>query len=94
MTRNKQSAYVLRLAASGIDPNIIPGFVRNLAKSVVIYPHMNLVKIDRKLHYLGWSGHELDSNAYQLALDDLAAASDFDGSDFPDLVFHPYFHNA
>jgi len=93
MTRTKQPVLILRLTAEGIDPYIIPGFVRNLATSVVVYPHMNLIKVGRKLHYLGWSGHELDSHAYQLALDDIAD-DDFDDHELTDPIFHPYFHNA
>jgi hypothetical protein len=94
MTRTKQSVLILRLAAAGIDPYIIPGFVRSLAKSVVVYPHMNLVRVERKLHYLGWSGHELEYHAYQLALADLAAEADLDDHELSEHIFQPYFHNA
>ncbi|HDI59662.1 MAG TPA: hypothetical protein ENF48_04775 [Desulfobacteraceae bacterium] len=93
MTRTKQSVLILKLATDGLDPFILPGFVRNLAKSVVVYPHMNLIRVDRKLHYLGWSGQKLDHNAFQLALADIAEA-DLDAHVLTDQIFHPYFHNA
>ncbi|MDD3991885.1 MAG: hypothetical protein PHV70_07015 [Desulfobacteraceae bacterium] len=93
MTRTKQTVLILKLATDGLDPFILPGFVRSLAKSVVVYPHMNLIRMDRKLHYLGWSGHKLDHHAFQLALDDIAEA-DFDDHELTDQIFHPYFHNA
>jgi hypothetical protein len=93
LIRTKQSVVILKLGTDGIDPLIVPGFIRNLAKSVVVYPHMNLIRVDQKLHYLGWSGQKLDHHAFQLALDDIAEA-DLDDHELTDQIFHPYFHNA
>jgi hypothetical protein len=94
MTRNKQNVPIFRVTTRGLDPYIIPEFIHNLAKSVVVYPHMNLVRAGSKLHYLGWSGPELDYHAYQLALDDLADEIDLDDHELSDHIFQPYFHNA
>jgi len=85
---------IRRLAGQGMAPSIIPGFIRSLARSVVVYPHMNLLQINRKLHYLGWQGHELDYHTYQLALACLEDEGDACYENLSDVVMAPYFHSA
>jgi len=64
---------IQRLEKKGIEPSAIPGFVRSLANSFFVYPHMNLMRVNNHLHYLGWNGFELDYFTLQLALECLEA---------------------
>ena len=91
---NIKRILIQRLAEQGMELNIIPGFIRSLAKSMVVHPHMNLVQVNRKLHYLGWSGHELDYYTYSLALACLEDEGDacYEGLSQP--LLEQYFHNA
>lgn len=57
-----------RLKDSGVDRNVIPGFIRNLANSVFVNPHLNLFQVNKRLKYLGWEEFELDYHTFQLAL--------------------------
>ena len=57
-----------RLEKSGVDINFIPGFIRSLVNSCRNDPNMNLLQINRRLHYLGWQGIELDYHTLQLAI--------------------------
>ena len=57
-----------RLEKKGMEPNIIPGFIRNLANIVLVNPHMDLLDANKLLHFLGWDGFELDYHTFQLAI--------------------------
>ena len=57
-----------RLAKNGVDFNFMPGFIRSLVNSCSSDPEMNLSQINRRLHYLGWQGIELDYHTLQLAI--------------------------
>ena len=56
-----------RLKTIGIEPNLIPGFIKDLANSFFLKPDMNLMQVNERLNYLGWEGIELDYHTYQLA---------------------------
>jgi hypothetical protein len=57
-----------RLEKNGVDFNFIPGFIRSLVNSCRNDPAMDLSQINRRLHYLGWHGIELDYHTLQLAI--------------------------
>ena len=57
-----------RLEKSGVDLIFIPGFIRSLVNSCRNDPRMNLTQINRRLHYLGWQGIQLDYHTLQLAI--------------------------
>ena len=57
-----------RLAKNGVDFVSIPGFIRCLVNSCSNDPEMSLLQINRRLHYLGWHGIELDYHTLQLAI--------------------------
>ncbi len=59
---------IQRLEGKGIDNNIIPGFIRSLANSFFFNPQMNLMQVNKRLNYLGWTGVELDYHTFQLAV--------------------------
>ena len=66
----KQLTQVLirRLEKKGIEPNIAPGFMRNLANTILVNPDMNYLQVNRELHTLGWKDFELDYHTLQLAI--------------------------
>ena len=57
-----------RLAQNGVEFNFMPGFIRSLVNSCGNDPDMNVSQINRRLHYLGWHGIELDYHTLQLAI--------------------------
>ncbi len=57
-----------RLEKQGIEPGVIPGFIRSLANTILVNPHMNLLQVNRRLHLLGWDNFELDYHTLQLAI--------------------------
>jgi hypothetical protein len=56
-----------RLKTKGVDPGIIPWFIKNLARTMKFDSHMNLSQINSRLKWLGWDDVELDYHTYQLA---------------------------
>ncbi len=56
-----------RLAETGTEPNLIPGFMKDLANSLFLNPNMNFTQVNERLHYIGWNDIELDYHTFQLA---------------------------
>ena len=56
-----------RLRTKGIEPGIIPWFIKNLANTIKFDSHMGLSEINRRMKWLGWDDVELDYHTYQLA---------------------------
>jgi hypothetical protein len=56
-----------RLGKKGIEPNMIYGFIRDLANTIVVKPSMNLLQVNKHLHLLGWDSVELDYHTLELA---------------------------
>ena len=59
---------IKRLEKKGIEQGIIHGFIRDLANTILVNPHMNLLQINKQLHFLGWDGFELDYHTLDLAI--------------------------
>ena len=59
---------VERLEKKEMEPCIIPGFIRDLANTVLINPDMSHFAVNRHLHLLGWDDFELDYHTLQLAI--------------------------
>jgi hypothetical protein len=57
-----------RLEKKEMEPNAIPGFIRNLANTVLVNPHLNHAQVNEQLHFLGWEDVELDYHTLQLAI--------------------------
>ena len=57
-----------RLIERGMEPNLIPGFIRLLVNAVMVNPHMDLMEANERLHSLGWDSFELDYHTFQLAI--------------------------
>jgi len=72
-----------RLINSGIEENIIPGYIRCLANSMFLKPNMGLYQIRMWLKNMGWDDFELDYHTFQLA----KTCLEFEGID--SLVYKP-----
>jgi hypothetical protein len=48
---------------------MIPGFIRDVANTVLPNPHLELVEVNRRLLTLGWDHFELDYHTLQLAIE-------------------------
>jgi hypothetical protein len=59
---------IKRLEKKGMELCIIPGFIRSLANSFFLKPHMDLIQVNNQLRYMGWGNIELDYHTLQLAL--------------------------
>ena len=59
---------IKRLNKKGIEESIVPGFMRSLANAVYVCPDMSHFRVNRRLHYLGWRGVELDYRTLELAV--------------------------
>ena len=57
-----------RLEKRGIEPDMVPGFVRSLANAILLNPGMNLPQMNKRLAWLGWTDFELDYHTVQLAI--------------------------
>jgi hypothetical protein len=66
MSRIKRTL-LRRLEAQGMDPCLIPGFIRCLANALRAAPPGDLIQINKHLHYLGWDTFELDYHTLELA---------------------------
>ena len=62
-----------RLENMGMEPAIIPGFIRNLANTLSVDPNTNLFLVNNHLHSLGWDDFELDYRTLELATEYLEA---------------------
>ena len=59
---------IKRLEKKGMEQGIIHGFIRDLANTILVNPHMNLLQVNKQLHFLGWDGFELDNHTLDLAI--------------------------
>ena len=56
------------LEGKGIENNILPRFIKDLAYSFQIDPSVSLSDVNDRLHFLGWNDVELDYHTLQLAI--------------------------
>jgi len=66
---NIKLIFLQRLTKIGVEPNLISGLMKALAGFFFLNPHMNLLQVNERLHYLGWKDIELDYHTYQLAIE-------------------------
>jgi hypothetical protein len=57
-----------RLKKKEMDPSLIPGFIRDLANTVLVNPPISHLQVNKHLHLLGWDDFELDYHTLQLAI--------------------------
>jgi hypothetical protein len=60
-----------KLIENGVEPSMIPGFIRSLANACLISPDMSHCQANKRLKYLGWDDVEIDYHTFQLAISSL-----------------------
>lgn len=58
----------MKLMENGVEPALIPGFIRSLANAFLINPDMTLCQANKRLKYLGWQDIEIDYHTFSLAI--------------------------
>ena len=66
--KNFKKVLIHRLIEKGIEPCLIPGFVRVLTSSLSINPHLSVQQANKQLKYLGWDNFKLDFHTLSLAI--------------------------
>ena len=67
-SKNIKETLINELKGKGIENNIIPRFIKDLAHSFQIDPSVSLSDVNDRLHFLGWEDIELDYHTLQLAI--------------------------
>ena len=57
-----------RLANKGMDPNMIPSYIRSMKICFVNNANMNPLQVNEQLQFLGWNDIEVDYHTIQLAI--------------------------
>ena len=57
-----------RLANKGMDPNMIPSYIRSMKICFVDNPNMNPLQVNEQLQFLGWDDIEVGYHTIQLAI--------------------------
>ena len=63
-----EKTLINELKGKGIENNIIPRFIKDLAYSFQIDLSVSLSDVNERLHFLGWEDVELDYHTLQLAI--------------------------
>jgi hypothetical protein len=63
-----EKTLIKKLKGKGIENNLIPRFIKDLAYSFQIDLSVSLADINARLHSLGWENVELDYHTLQLAI--------------------------
>ena len=63
-----EETLINELKGKGIENNIIPRFIKDLAYSFQIDTSVSLSDVNDRLHFLGWEDIELDYHTLQLAI--------------------------
>ena len=57
-----------RLKSKGMDPSLIPVFLKAIVGIIRSEPGIEAAQIGQKLHYLGWNEVEIDYHCLQIAI--------------------------
>lgn len=60
---------IYKLIENGVEPSLIPGFIRSLANAFLINPAMSLYQANKRLKFLGWHDIQIDYHTFSLAID-------------------------
>ena len=59
---------ISHLIRKGMEPSVVPGFIRCLAISLRLTPRGDIPDIEQRMGCMGWSGCEIDSDTLALAV--------------------------
>jgi hypothetical protein len=57
-----------RLKSQGMDPALIPAFLKALTYIISSTPEIDLPQVNRKMHSLGWDEVTIDYSCLQIAI--------------------------
>ena len=57
-----------RLKSKGMDPSLIPAFLKALTSIISSEPGIELAQVNRKLNLLGWNEVSIDYHSLQIAI--------------------------
>ena len=57
-----------RLINMGLSRDMVPGFIRNLTRTIYSNPDISIRELNRKLDWLGWNQIEIDMHTLDLIL--------------------------
>ena len=57
-----------RLKSLGMDPSLIPAFLKALASLITSEPGIEPAQVNQKLHSLGWDEVAIDYHSLQIAI--------------------------
>jgi hypothetical protein len=57
-----------RLKSKGIDPSLIPAYLKALTSIISSEPGIELAQVNQKLHTLGWNEMAIDYHSLQIAI--------------------------
>lgn len=66
-----------RLKSKGIDPSLIPAFLKALKSIISSEPGIEFAQVNQKLKFLGWNEVVIDYHSLQIAIAILEAKVDF-----------------
>ena len=71
-----------RLKSQGMDPSLIPAFLKALTSIISSEPGIELAQVNQKLNLLGWDEVTIDYHSLQIAI----ACLDVDTKDQRDML--------
>ena len=57
-----------RLKSKGIDPPLIPAYLKALTRIIKTKPGIELPQVNHKLHSLGWNEVDIDYHCLQIVI--------------------------
>jgi hypothetical protein len=57
-----------RLKSKGMDPTVIPSFLKALTNLIALEPEIGPAEVNQKLHSLGWNEVTMDYHCLQIAI--------------------------
>jgi len=57
-----------RLKCQGMDPAVIPAFLKALTSLISLEPGLGTAEVNQKLHSLGWNEVTMDYHCLQIAI--------------------------
>ena len=57
-----------RLKSQGMEPSLIPAFLKALTSIISSEPRIELAQVNQKLHSLGWNEVDIDYHSLQIAI--------------------------
>ena len=57
-----------RLKSKGMDPTVIPAFLKALTNLISLEPGIEPAEVNQKLHSLGWNEVTMDYHCLQIAI--------------------------